>query len=56
MTQGDQKGCQKESIRTQEGQIAAARTKQREGDGYTGMRKQRERQGKNARIREEGGN
>ena len=37
-TQRLQKGCQTEIIRTQEGQISAARTKQDEGEGDTGTR------------------
>ena len=35
-TRGLQKGSQTENIRTQEGEISAARTKQHEGEGDTG--------------------
>ena len=38
MTQGDQKDPKEESTRTQEGHIAAARTKQHEGKEDTGRR------------------
>ena len=62
MTQGDPKGCSKESIRTQEGHTYASRTKQHEGEENAGIRtagggerQLRERQGKNHEGREQEG-